>query len=441
MEPQPEQEIGAISLGAYARLLRENHNFRRLWCAQIVSEIGDWFYSIAIYSLLLQMTGEARSVALALVLQVIPQTLFGPLSGVVNDRLRRKRVMITSDLVRVLIVLCMLLVRTRSMIWLVYPLLFLESVMWAFFEPARTSVIPNVTTSEDLILANTLSSTTWSLNLVAGAGLGGIALAFLGYNASFVLNSLSFLVSAYLISRMHFEEPHAAAFGNWKLQDLLDYSPLLEGLRYVRRDARLLAMVLVKTGLLQMGVSWVLFTVMGESIFALHWSGLEAQRGAVLGMSFLMTARGLGALFGPLGAARWAGHRESRLRAGILFGFLAVGLGYGMMGISSSLWIACLWVILGHCGGSVVWVFSTTLLQLNTDDRFRGRVFSAELGLCMLTLAITAYATGILVDSGINPRAIAISTGFIMLVPALAWAGALRMWKPGAETAAANSLD
>ena len=436
MEPEPEQEIGSISLGAYLRLVRQNHNFRRLWAAQIVSEIGDWFYSLAIYSLLLQVTGQARSVALALVLQVIPQTLFGPLSGVVNDRIRRKRVMITTDLARALIVLCMLLVRSRSAIWLVYPLLLLESVMWAFFEPARTAVIPNITTNEDLILANTLSSTTWSLNLVAGAGLGGLALALLGYNASFVLNALSFLASAFFISRMHFEEPHAAAFPEWRVHDLLDYSPLAEGIRYVRRDARLMATVLVKTGLVQMGVSWVLFTVMGQRVFALHWNGLEAQRGAVLGMSLLMGARGLGALFGPLGGARWAGHREDRLRLGILIGFLAVGLGYGMLGVASSLWVACFWVVLGHCGGSMVWVFSTTLLQLNTDDRFRGRVFSAELGLSMLTLAVTAYATGILVDGGINPRTVAVVTGLIMLVPAALWAWAMRLWESRTETPA-----
>jgi MFS family permease len=168
MEPEPELELSSVSPAAYLRLVRENANFRRLWAAQIISEIGDWFYSLAIYNLLLQFTGQAKSVAWALVLQVIPQTLFGPLSGIVNDRIRRKRVMITSDLARVVIVFCMLLVRSRSTVWLVYPLLFLESVMWAFFEPARNAVIPNVTTGEDLILANTLSSTTWSLNLVAG---------------------------------------------------------------------------------------------------------------------------------------------------------------------------------------------------------------------------------------------------------------------------------
>jgi len=435
MEPEPEVEASTISLGAYARLVRRNANFRRLWGAQIVSEIGDWFYSLAIYSLLLQLTGQASSVAMALVLQVIPQTLFGPVSGVVNDRIRRKRVMIATDLARVAIVFSMLLVRSRSMVWLVYPLLFLESVMWAFFEPARTAVIPNITTSEDLILANTLSSTTWSLNLVAGAALGGIALALLGYQASFVLNALSFLVSAFLISRMHFESPHAAAFPRLQTRDLLDYSPLVEGLRYVHRDRRIFATVLVKTGLAQMGVSWVLFTVMGQRVFPLRSAGLDPQRGAVLGMSMLMGARGLGALFGPLGAARWAGHRESRLRLGILIGFLAVGLGYGMLGLAGSLGMACFWVVVGHCGGSTVWVFSTTLLQLNTDDKFRGRVFSAELGLSMLTLAVGAYLTGVFVDHGIAARTVATATGVVMLIPAVLWARAMRLWASTEATA------
>src|SRR5207342_1711797 len=100
MEPEPEHGAVSISFGSYARLLRGNGNFRRLWLAQIVSEIGDWFYTLSIYTLLLQLTGRASSVALALVLQVLPQTFAGPMSGVVNDRLRRKRVMIATDLAR-----------------------------------------------------------------------------------------------------------------------------------------------------------------------------------------------------------------------------------------------------------------------------------------------------------------------------------------------------
>ena len=152
MEPQPERSLSTVSLSSYLRLLRGNRNFRRLWMAQIVSELGDWFYTLSIYTLLLQLTGRASSVALALVLQVLPQTFVGPLAGVVNDRLRRKHVMIAADLVRFAVVLAMLLVRSRSMVWMVYPLLLAETIMAAFFEPARNAVIPNIAAKEEILM-------------------------------------------------------------------------------------------------------------------------------------------------------------------------------------------------------------------------------------------------------------------------------------------------
>ncbi len=227
MDPQPERANTSISVSAYLRLVRRNSNFRRLWLAQIVSEIGDWFYTLAIYSLLLQLTGRASSVALALILQVLPQTFVGPIAGVINDRVRRKRVMITADVIRMVIVLAMLLVRSRSTVWLVYPLLLLETLMAAFFEPARTAVIPNIASREDVLLANTLSSATWSVNLLIGASVGGVVAALLGRDAVFLLNALSFLLSAILIGRMRFDEPHAQAAAPLRARDALDFSPLV----------------------------------------------------------------------------------------------------------------------------------------------------------------------------------------------------------------------
>ena len=113
-----------VSLSAYARLLRENRNYRLLWFAQVASEIGDWFYSVAIYSLLLEYTGNARSVAIAFVLQVLPQFFMAPAAGVLNDRLSRKQIMIFADWMRAGSVLCMLLVRGPSKVWFLYLLLF-----------------------------------------------------------------------------------------------------------------------------------------------------------------------------------------------------------------------------------------------------------------------------------------------------------------------------
>ncbi|HEX3821897.1 MAG TPA: MFS transporter [Candidatus Sulfotelmatobacter sp.] len=435
MELQPEHEIASISLASYVRLVRHNRNFRRLWLAQIVSEIGDWFYTLSIYTLLLQLTGRASAVALALVLQVLPQTLAGPTAGVVNDRLRRKHVMIAADLVRVVIVLAMLFVRSSSTVWLVYPLLLAETVMVSFFEPARNAVIPNISAPGEVLVANTLSSATWSVNLMIGAGVGGLVAAFLGRNTAFVLNALSFLVSAILISGMKFSEPHTEAAPPLRPRDLMEFSPVLEGIRYIRSHPVLIPAVFAKAGELMVGPSWVIFTVMGAKEFAIHGRNIDAAGAAMLGMSILLGGRGIGALFGPLVSARWAGQDDHRLRLGILFGYLAIAFGYAMLGLSKTVWLAAGCAMLAHAGGSTVWVFSTTLLQLRTEDRFRGRLFAADLGLGSFTFALTAYLCGRLLDMGISAHLVAAGTGLLMLVPATLFARSLRAHRSDAYAA------
>ena len=138
-----------ITLASYWRLLRGNRNFRRLWLAQVISETGDWFYMVALYAMLLEFTGRAEVLGLAFALQVLPQALTGPVAGVINDRVSRKRVMIATDLARFVIIALILVVRSPSMLWLVYVLLVSETVMWGLFEPARNAVLPNIVAEED----------------------------------------------------------------------------------------------------------------------------------------------------------------------------------------------------------------------------------------------------------------------------------------------------
>ena len=437
MEPQPEHGTSSISLASYARLLRGNRNFRRLWLAQIVSEIGDWFYTLSIYTLLLQLTGHAGSVALALVLQVLPQTFVGPTAGVVNDRLKRKHVMIAADLVRSVVVLAMLLVRSRSTVWLVYPLLLAETTMAAFFEPARSAVIPNIAAESEVLVANTLSSATWSVNLLIGASVGGVVAAFFGRDTVFILNALSFLTSAILIGGMRFAEPHAEARRRCGRAISSTSLPCWKGFATSAVIRTLLPAVFAKAGELMVGPSWVIFTVMGAREFAVHGRGIDAAGGAMLGMSILLGGRGLGALVGPLVSARWAGQSDHRLRLGILFGYITIACGYGVLGVSRSVWMAAACAMLAHAGGSTVWVFSTTLLQLHTEDRFRGRVFAADLGLGSFTFAVTAYLAGRFLDAGISARTVATGTGLVMLFPAAILAWALRLGR--SRTASAGS--
>ncbi len=419
----------SATLPAYLHLLRGNRNFRLLWSAQTVSELGDWLYTVAVFSLLLEFTGAAKSVALAFVLQVLPQFFISPAAGIINDRISRKRVMIFADWTRAAIVACMMLVRGPHLIWFLYTLLFLETLMWALFEPGRTGVVPNIVREGELIAANTLSSTTWSVNFALGAALGGIVSSWLGRDAVFVLDSLSFVASALLISRMRFKEPHVAAAGPVCARDLVDFTPIAEGIRYVRSDRRLLATLFVKGGLGLLGANWVLLPIMGERLFPVRLAGFDAHRAGMLGMSLLLSARGVGAIIGPVLAGYWAGTESARLRIGIVLGFMLAGLAYVALGSAPGLALACLAVIVAHAGGSTVWVFSTTMLQQMTDDKFRGRVFSAEFAFMVLTLAASSYGAGLLVDAGVPVRTVAVVAGVLMLAPAAAWAWAMRLWR------------
>ncbi len=411
----------SISLSSYVKLLRGNANFRRLWIAQIISEVGDWFYMVALYAMLLEFTGRAELLGIAFVLQVLPQALTSPVAGVINDRLRRQRVMIFSDLARAVIVSCMLLVRSPQMIWLVYPLLALETAMWGLFEPARNAVIPNIVADEEIIIANTLSSTTWSFNLFVGSALGGAVAAFLGRDAVYALNGLSFLASAFLISRMCFAEPHTESLPPLRWRDLVDYSPIIEGVRYVRKQARLAVAVFVKAGLGVTGASWVIFPIMGRYVFPVKGHGIDPERGALLGMSLLMGARGLGALIGPVLTAPWVQQHPQRLRVGIMGGFFLYSAGYIGLKFIQDPSLVYVVVTLSHMGGAMVWVFSSTLLQLMTDDKFRGRVFAAELSFCTMVLAITAYLAGALIDRGVDVRTIALATGVLTAMSGIVW--------------------
>jgi MFS family permease len=396
-----------MKVSAYWHLVRGNRNVRLLWLAQIVSEMGDWFYSVAIFSFLLELTGSAQMVALAFLLQVLPQCFMAPSAGVINDRISRRKVMMFADWTRAGIVLAMMLVRTRAMLPLLFALLFLETICYALFEPGRSAVIPNITPEEEIPVANALQSATWSFSFALGAGLGGLVLVAFGRETVFIVNSLSFVASALLIRAMKFAEPHTDGLPPMRARDLMDFSPIAEGVRYVRRDPKLLAAIFVKGGIGLMGANWVILPVLGERVFRVRIHGLSAAQAGALGMSTLLASRGIGAMGGSYLGGNFAGTNLKRLRRITLAGFAMAAVGYVTLGLSGALGMAIAALMVAHAGGSACWTTSTTLLQRQTEDRFRGRVFSAEFAFGMLTLSISSFAAGQAVDRGVDARTVA----------------------------------
>ncbi len=415
-------DAAPVSIPAYYRLLRDNASFRKLWLAQIISEVGDWFYVVAIYSLLYELTGSAKSIAAALVFQVLPQFFFGPMAGAINDRLSRRKVMIFADVARAVIVIGMLAVRTKTMLPFLYALLLLETLMWALFEPGRSAIIPNITRDErDTVTANGLSSTTWAFNFFFGSALGGAAAAAFGRDTVFVINSLSFLVSAALLRRLIVEEPHTKGQPPFEWRHLFDFQPVWQGIRYLRDHASIRPVILLKAGVGLMGSNWVILPLLGETVFPLRIFGVDDARAGMIGMSALLGARGLGALIGPLTAGSWAGRDLGRMRFGVALGFACIFAGYGLLGYTTSLALAVPCVALAHAGGSMIWVFSSSMLHFLTEDEYRGRVFSADYMFMTAVLSASSWTAGGLIDNGWRVLDVARVTGVIALLPLTLW--------------------
>src|SRR5437879_5787271 len=188
----------------YGELLRGNRSFRLLWLGQVVSQMGDWFDTIAVYTIALKLTGSSRSVALIMVARFLPSVVMGPLSGVVADRFSRRSIMISADLMRAVVVLGFLFIRRPDQMWLVYVLTVMQLAFSAFFEPAKTAAIPSIVSDRELVSANAIASVTWSAMLTLGAAIGGLVTGWFGTDAAFVLDSFTFIGSALLVASVRF---------------------------------------------------------------------------------------------------------------------------------------------------------------------------------------------------------------------------------------------
>lgn len=406
----------------YIDLLRRNRSFRQLWLGQVVSQMGDWFNTIALYTIILNLTGSGRDVGLLLVARFVPSFFFGPLSGVVADRFSRRTIMIVSDVLRAVVVLGFLFVRRADQLWILYVLTVLQLGLSTFFEPAKTAVIPSIVSDRELVAANAISSVTWSIMLTLGAAIGGVITGWFGTNVAFILDALTYLLSAWLIFTVRLPKRPARARRKFGFSKALGITDTIEGGRYVKNRPRVFALLMVKPAWGLGGGILTLLAVFGERIF-------PVGKSAATGIGVLFAARGIGTAVGPIVARRIAGEGDRRMQITIGIAFLIGGVFYAAFGIAQSFVFALIFLGAAHMGGSILWVFSTVLLQRSVEENFRGRVFAAELALLTLTMAASNYITGELLDRlGISPRVVTFGVGVLFMLPGIIWFITYNWW-------------
>ncbi len=399
-------------LSPYTALLRRNSAFRRLYVAQLISFAGDWFATVALLGLVLELTGSAAAASLVIVLQTGGFALASPIAGVLADRLDRRRLMVVADFARVPVALALVLVRSPETLWICFLAITLMAIGAAVFEPTSSAALPNLVEEEELGDANVLLGSAWGVMLAVGAGLGGLVAATLGRDAAFVINAASFALSGLLIVgiKRPFQRARAPSGEAMLRASASPLEALAIVLRFARQSRMLAALLLSKT----------MFGVGTGVVLMLAVFGRDVFHAGDVGIGLLYAARGLGALIGPFGARAIVGTDDRGILRGITGSVVVVAIAYGLFPLAPSIWIAALLVFVAHLGGGAQWMLSTYGLQRAAPDEIRGRIFSFDYGLVTLTIAVSTVVAGILSEA-LAPDVAVWTMVTLIAIAGLAW--------------------
>src|SRR5699024_5140954 len=288
----------------YINLITQNTRYRHLWLSQIVSNFGDWFGVLAVYALITRYSDSEFLLGLIIVVKMLSLAGFSPLAGYITDRFDRRRLMIACDVMRALIVLGLLLVNSYSMLWLAYVLTAFQMMFSAIFEPAKTSSILNVTTPQELVNANVLSSASWSIIFTVGMGIGGLATAWLGTDMVFVVNAVSYLLSGWFIFDTVIPQKKMDAKELERTRNPI--VGIREGFQYLLQNRQVLRPTMAKA-------SYTMF--LGALTYMLVLVSEQVLLMGSVGVGLLYSARGVGTGIGPVIGRRIFPREQGWVRA------------------------------------------------------------------------------------------------------------------------------
>jgi MFS family permease len=368
--------------------LLRNTRFLQLWVGQGTSFVGDFVSTVALVVLVVELSGSASAVGGLLVARLIP-TLASPLAGVLADRLHRRTVLVTSDLVRAILITGMIFTQNLAVL---YVLVFLMGLARTFFNPTIRAAFPSVVGEGDLTRANSLISGTFSFSIMAGPALGGLLVATAGVEVAFALDAATYLVSAACISRIPLPSPRGGE-GESFLRELRT------GFGYLAR-ARIPLAIVVGAFLATLSAN---ASVPAEIFLAKRVFG-AGDAGYGLLVSLLGGGMILGsALTGALGD-------RLNLVAMYILSIFLTAFALAAVGVSPTFALALGAVTVVGVSYGMDNVATDTVLQKRVPDALLGRVFAARF-LTYSVGEVLAYPAGGLIVDAVGPRSTYLLTG------------------------------
>jgi len=403
----------------YIEFFLSNKKFRRLWAASVISLLGEWFNTIALFFLILEYSGSEFLLGVLFSVRMALFAISQPINGLLADRISRKKLMLWANLMQVFLALSFLMVDGKEDMWWLIAVSGLMMLLHGVYVTAERAALPNIVEETDLITANAIDSASWSTALCIGAMLGGITVSIWGTDMAFIIDSYTFLISSLLLIPLTFEQKFDESTQGPFVKTAL--SNIKTGWSRIYHDKKLLRIVFAKS-------SWNLAGAGLAGVFLVLAGGNLTGYGAAFGFGLFFFARGIGTGIGPL-MARALFKDKSRWPSIIGILVSISGVFYLLVGLTLEIYLpltVCL-IIFAHAASGGNWVLSTVLTQMWVEDEIRGRVFSIDMLILGSTAALSTSVAGFLVEyQNLSLKSGFISFSCIMFISGMVFT----FWRP-----------
>lgn len=408
-----------LSEVGYFELLKSNKKFRTFWFAAVISMMGEWFNTIALFTLILKYSGSEAMLGLLFTIRMLGFAVLQPITGLLSDRWSRKWIMVVSNLLQVGLALCFLLVDGPEDMWWLIGLSGVMMVLHGAYMTAERAALPNIVSKDELATANALDAATWSTALATGAFLGGLVVSEYGVNVAFIIDSLTFLLGALILLPLRVPQNVSNDMKGPILSTA--FANIKAGFSRLISEPRLKRIVFAKTtwNLAGGGLAAVFLVLAGSRMS-------PGEMAAGIGLFFM--ARGIGTGIGPIIARKYLVDKNKwPALVGILVS--VSGFFYLLIGITlfENLYLTIGLVIIAHSASGANWVLSTILTQQWVEDEVRGRVFSIDMLLMSISFSLSTFTAGWLLDN----TDLSLKLGMIWFACAMIFFGIIfTMWRP-----------
>jgi MFS transporter, DHA3 family, macrolide efflux protein len=361
---------GSSNPGAWRSRLEliRSGDLRLVWLAQVVSQLGDGMFTVGIVLLVVDRTESGLALSGTLMAQLLPYAIIGAAAGALADRWNRRVTMVVSDIVRGLVVVTLPVLSLFGLLslWIVPVVAFLLTTASLFFDPAKNALVPAITPPVRLVQVNALLSGTRQVLFIAGPALGGALVATFGEMSVFWVDAVSFLLSAAVLARMRtsgrIEESTRPAAEDEPKGHLIE--DIREGLHYVWRVPVLRIIMFAGTA-----DNFLLSPLPVLIPLYFNQIGIGAA-GFGTALSVILT--------GFLVGVMYMGVRGNKEPMGylVIAAMAIAGIATVVIGIGPHLAVILAVALFGGAAIGAMEVAETTILQRETTDEVRGRVFA-----------------------------------------------------------------